>query len=71
MQVFKVFWSEPAGEASDFGTDITRDARFGQSIYSKVRRFVVIREEDYYCSAMYVHVKYPQRSDTELRADLS
>ena len=49
-----VLWAEPAGENSEAMTEITRDNRFGEPIFSKVQRFVVIRQSNGYCSAVYV-----------------
>ena len=54
-KVFLVLWVEPAGESNtgvpslEVGTTI---GRFGERAFSKVRRFVVIREGDNYCSAL-------------------
>ncbi|KAK4950628.1 hypothetical protein LTR10_010621 [Elasticomyces elasticus] len=64
-RVFRVLWAEPAGEGStDIESFVQGDqevpdenagftqGRHGQSVYSKARRFVVIREGDYYCSVL-------------------
>ncbi|KAK5719519.1 hypothetical protein LTR15_008043 [Elasticomyces elasticus] len=64
-RVFRVLWAEPAGEGSaDIESFVQNDqdvpndnsgftrGRHGQSVYSKARRFVVIREGDYYCSVL-------------------
>lgn len=60
-KVFMVLWAEPAG--GDAATLVsqrtyaqlppgTSIGRFGEYVYSSVRRFVVIREADTYCSAL-------------------
>lgn len=51
-----VLWAEPAGEPSD-RTLVTAGVRsipgkHGERIFSKVRRFIVIRESEMYCSAL-------------------
>ena len=58
-KVFMVLWSEPAGEARTLVTGAipartpgTTKGRFGENVFSKVRRFVVIREAQTYCSAL-------------------
>ena len=54
-RVFAILWVEPAGESSTQVTNLeagTTTGRFGESVFSKVRRFVVIREGDKYCSAL-------------------
>lgn len=54
-KVFRVLWSEPAGENR---TTVTFDApgittgSYGEPVHSKVRLFVVIRESENYCSAL-------------------
>lgn len=54
-RVFLVLWTEPAGETN---TLITKRepgltlGRYGERVYSKVRRFVVVREAINYCSAL-------------------
>jgi hypothetical protein len=52
-QVFKVLWSEPTGSG---GTNITgvRRAKHGESVYSSIRRFVIIRELTGHCVCLYV-----------------
>jgi hypothetical protein len=53
-RIFLVLWSEPAGGA----TNVTRWERgivlnhLGERVFSKVRRFVVIRESETYCTAL-------------------
>jgi hypothetical protein len=57
-RVFSVLWSEPAGEEADLvsaAVPINRGivaGRYGQHVFSKVRRFVVIRPGNAYCSAL-------------------
>lgn len=52
-KVFIVLWVEPAGgslvTSYERGTSL---GKFGELVFSKVRRFVVIREADNYCSAL-------------------
>ena len=51
-RVFLVLWAEPAGGA---GTAISRHEvlnQLGQRVFSKIRRFVVVREGPHYCSAL-------------------
>lgn len=52
-----ILWAEPAGEAGTSNTLITSQeasvpGKFGERVFSKVRRFVVIREAKYHCSAL-------------------
>lgn len=55
-RVFLVLWAEPAG--GNAGTVVTMQERgtvrnhLGELVFSKVRRFVVIRESDQYCNAL-------------------
>ena len=54
-KVFRVLWVEPAGESNTVVTSLepgTSYGRFGEPVFSKVRRFVVVREADNYCSAL-------------------
>lgn len=54
-KVFLVLWVEPAGESNTGVTGLeigTTIGRFGERAFSKVRRFVVVREGDNYCSAL-------------------
>ena len=54
-KVFRVLWSEPAGEnrtAVTFEAPGVTTGKFGERVHSKVRLFVVIREADTYCSAL-------------------
>ena len=56
-KVFMVLWSEPAGQTLVTGGVSTRrpgtaEGRYGEMVFSKVRRFVVIREAATYCSAL-------------------
>ena len=52
-KVFLVLWAEPAG---DIPTTVSNPeistGQYGQRVYSKIRRFVVIREQENYCSAL-------------------
>lgn len=53
MQVFLVLWAEPMGENNTMVTTQAKaDSRFGEAIHSKVRRFVVVREGNNYCTAL-------------------
>lgn len=58
VQVFMILWSEPAGESANEKTLITDEVpsiqagRFGERVFSKVRRFIIIRSSDKYCSAL-------------------
>ncbi|KAI6871838.1 hypothetical protein KC343_g3901 [Hortaea werneckii] len=66
-RVFQILWTEPAGatgtqitafEANDRNGNSQDDrsalstVRFGERVYSKIRRFVVVRGSDRYCSAL-------------------
>ena len=60
-RVFLVLWVEPAGENTTVVTSVERSdpdppgfsrGRYQERVYSKVRRFVVIREGKDYCSAL-------------------
>ncbi|KAI7477497.1 hypothetical protein KC351_g8798 [Hortaea werneckii] len=66
-RVFQILWTEPAGatgtqitafEANDRNGNSQDDrsalstVRFGERVYSKIRRFVVVRGSDKYCSAL-------------------
>lgn len=58
-RVFMLLWVEPAGEQGTRVTDGistrrpgTTRGRYGEEVFSKVRRFVVIRESHNYCSAL-------------------
>ncbi|KAK5156872.1 hypothetical protein LTS14_004389 [Recurvomyces mirabilis] len=57
-RVFLVLWAEPAGESKTLITKREQNDRgmstgnFGERVYSKVRRFVVIRAGKDYCSAL-------------------
>lgn len=57
VQVFLILWAEPAGESAVSSIQppaLHIKGRYGQQVFSKVRRFVVIRENDRSCSALYV-----------------
>jgi hypothetical protein len=61
-RVFLVLWAEPAGgngpNGSNAGTVVTMQEQgtirnhLGELVFSKVRRFVVIRQSDQYCNAL-------------------
>ena len=53
-RVFLILWVEPAGESNTVVTDVEEgtNSRSGEGVFAKVRRFVVIREGDAYCSAL-------------------
>lgn len=65
-KVFRVLWSEPAGDTRTIATFVPPGSsrarsqeqrsittgRFGEPVHSKVRLFIVIREGDTYCSAL-------------------
>jgi len=62
-KVFLTLWVEPAGESKTAITKMERGVttgRYGESVHSKVRRFVVIREGNTYCSALPI-VTYGQQ----------
>jgi hypothetical protein len=53
-RVFFVLWSEPAGDSSNVSSrhpNIVLNT-YGGRVHSKIRRFVVIREGDGYCSGL-------------------
>ena len=43
-RVFKTLWTEPAGNTSEDGGNYVTSMKFGENAFTKVRRFVVIRE---------------------------
>jgi hypothetical protein len=55
QQVFKMLWSEPAGETSNNETVITRDSeaisivKHGEKVHSSIRRFVIVKEYPGHC----------------------
>lgn len=57
-RVFLVLWVEPAGETGSVVTSVVPSDQaistgaFNERVFSKVRRFVVIREGNNYCSAL-------------------
>ena len=62
-KVFLILWVEPAGEQNTLVTNYepgTHLGKFGEKVFSKVRRFIVIRECDQYCSALPI-TSYGQR----------
>ncbi len=48
-RVFKTLWTEPAGNVSDDEEPYVIASHFGQKAYTKVRRFVVVREMQACC----------------------
>lgn len=56
-KVFLMLWSEPAGESSASGSTVTvyepglSSGRYGERVFSKVRRFVIVREGTTYSIA--------------------
>ncbi|PQE19804.1 hypothetical protein CJF32_00008758 [Rutstroemia sp. NJR-2017a WRK4] len=51
-RIFKVLWTEPkgnGGESSTGGSRTAREGLYGQPYYSKVRRFLIIKEEQGHC----------------------
>lgn len=53
-RVFLVLWSEPSNRAESVNTQHPGTVlnHFGEPVFSKVRRFVVVREGNGYCSAL-------------------
>ncbi|KAF2159660.1 hypothetical protein M409DRAFT_29827 [Zasmidium cellare ATCC 36951] len=57
-RVFLLLWVEPAGESGTLITSVEpsdqafSNGAFNERVYSKVRRFVVVREGQSYCSAL-------------------
>ncbi|KAK3075500.1 hypothetical protein LTR53_001117 [Teratosphaeriaceae sp. CCFEE 6253] len=58
-RVFKILWSEPASDNATVISPILRDGRnsissgrYGETVYSKIRRFVVVREGSDFCTAL-------------------
>ncbi|EMC94045.1 hypothetical protein BAUCODRAFT_48945, partial [Baudoinia panamericana UAMH 10762] len=61
-RVFLVLWTEPAGETATLITSTERNdrqpdpglyaGRYGEPVYSKVRRFVIISSTQQYCTAL-------------------
>ncbi|KAK5682115.1 hypothetical protein LTS10_005240 [Elasticomyces elasticus] len=67
-RVFLILWTEPAGAGATAITSYEQNdrtitaadrglipGRFGESVYSQVRRFVVIREGAHFCSALPIY----------------
>lgn len=64
--MIKVLWPEPAED----GTTVTRDARFGEGIYVKVRWFVVAKEGKHFSTCLYDFLhRYNPRYTNILKAD--
>lgn len=65
-RVFLILWVEPAGESGSVVTNMEQSDQaisvgaFNERVFSKVRRFVVIREGENYCSALPI-ATYGQR----------
>lgn len=51
-RVFLVLWSEPAGGKTTSYTRGTVENEFGERVFSKIRRFVVVRQGANYCTAL-------------------
>ncbi|KAK3641605.1 hypothetical protein LTR56_011206 [Elasticomyces elasticus] len=67
-RVFLILWTEPAGAGATAVTSYAQNdrtitaadrglipGRFGEKVYSQVRRFVVIREGAHFCSALPIY----------------
>ncbi|KAK4966483.1 hypothetical protein LTR42_011648 [Elasticomyces elasticus] len=54
MPMFQAQYGEPAGEStpSSAYSNASMPVIFGNAVYSKVRRFVVVREAEHFCSAL-------------------
>lgn len=65
VQVFLVLWAEPAGAGTTI-TTLPIVGRFQEPVFTKVRRFVVIRAGDRSCSALYVQHSSRSRMETDL-----
>lgn len=66
-KVFRVLWSEPAGDQNTLVSALekgTSFGRFGETVFSKVRRFVVIKEGYTFCGAIPI-VTYGRRGVTK------
>ena len=60
-KVFRVLWVDPAGESATIVSSLeTTVGKYGERVFSKVRRFVVVREGETYCSALPI-TSYNQR----------
>ena len=54
-RVFMILWTEPAGTLSEGARPEEKflaTVRYGERVYSKIRRFVVVREGTTHCSAL-------------------
>ena len=51
-RVFKVLWTEPAGNTSDDEESFVGTSKYGERIYSKIRRFVVVRDQSGHCTCL-------------------
>ncbi|EME45358.1 hypothetical protein DOTSEDRAFT_150357, partial [Dothistroma septosporum NZE10] len=51
-KVFLTLWSEPTTR-EDPSTEVTR-VRFGQTVFSRIRRFIVIKEGPAFCTAVQI-----------------
>lgn len=56
-KVFRVLWPELAGDVNQNITIATVTAPFGESVFYKIRWFVVVREGHDCCTCLYVHFK--------------
>ncbi|XMA19675.1 hypothetical protein WAI453_012466 [Rhynchosporium graminicola] len=56
-RVFSTLWTEPfddtmQSENDQFNTIVTYQVKFGQKVYSKIRRFVVVRKDERSCTCL-------------------
>jgi hypothetical protein len=51
FQVFKALWPEMKGQSNESVTT-TPDSKFGEHIATKIRWFIVVREDQYQCSCV-------------------
>lgn len=71
LQVFLTLWAEPAGEGnSSAGSTFTANTSgistgtYGERVFSKIRRFIVVREGSDSCTALYVHLRKTNRAQS-------
>jgi hypothetical protein len=61
FQVFKMLWTEPAGQVNPGKTRNSTHfstVRFGQTAFSEIRRFVVVRNKGEFSQCMYVSLPW-------------
>jgi hypothetical protein len=64
-RVFKTLWTEPAGSVpKDPNPNFYTQVNFGELVYSKIRRFVVIREKTHSCLCLPLYT-YGHRGTTK------